>query len=109
MQEVFGRQFEHDDVPALANAFLKQLEGLDPRGLLQSLSYTAGGMGIVLLMLLLLLIILYFACIWPTHSLPVTLWKTALFNNLKKKREDVEIWRLCYKMQGSCHPRQGRC
>lgn len=85
IQEVFGRQFEHDDVPALADAFLKQLEGLDPRGLLQSLSHTAGGMGIVLLVLLLLLIILYFTCIRPTHNSLVTLWKAVLIKNLKKK------------------------
>ena len=94
IKKVFGRQFEHDDVLALAEAFLKQLEGLDPRGLWQSLSHTAGGMGIVLLMLLLLLIILYFTCIRPTHSSLITLWKAVLFKKSKEKRR--KLWRFGY-------------
>ncbi|KAF3819515.1 hypothetical protein GH733_015024 [Mirounga leonina] len=47
IQEVFGRPFETEDAATLANLLLKQLKGLDPKGIIQSLGHTAGGMGLV--------------------------------------------------------------
>ncbi|KAM5150350.1 endogenous retrovirus group K member 13-1 Env polyprotein-like [Callospermophilus lateralis] len=43
--EVFGKGFQHNDAAQIAEVFLKQLEGLDPKGIIQSLSHTAGGQG----------------------------------------------------------------
>lgn len=90
IQEVFGRQFDHDDAPALAEAFLKQLEGLDQQSIMQSLTHTARGMGIVLVILLLCAILLYAICIRPTQSSMTTLWKAVLLKNLKKKEGNCE-------------------
>ncbi|XP_073746812.1 endogenous retrovirus group K member 13-1 Env polyprotein-like [Callorhinus ursinus] len=84
IQEIFGRPFETEDAATLADLFLKQLEGLDPKGIFQSLGHTAGGMGIVLLVVILCFMLLYFCYIKPSQNSMATLWKALLLKQKKK-------------------------
>ncbi|KAM5166282.1 endogenous retrovirus group K member 6 Env polyprotein-like isoform 4-T4 [Callospermophilus lateralis] len=86
--EVFGKGFQHNDAAQIAEVFLKQLEGLDPKGIIQSLSHTAGGEGIVLILILILFLLMYYACIKPSQSSVLTLWKAVLEKQKKKEGND---------------------
>ncbi|XP_044768246.1 endogenous retrovirus group K member 18 Env polyprotein-like isoform X2 [Neomonachus schauinslandi] len=93
VQEVFGKSFQTEDAANLADIFLKNLdkhlEGLDPKGIIQSLGHTAGGIGLVLLIIMVCLILLYFCHLRPTRSSLVTLWKAMLLQ--QKKKEGIEV------------------
>ncbi|XP_034849843.1 endogenous retrovirus group K member 13-1 Env polyprotein-like isoform X2 [Mirounga leonina] len=89
IQEVFGRPFETEDAATLANLLLKQLEGLDPKGIIQSLGHTAGGMGFVLLIVILCFMLLHFCYLKPSQNSMAILWRALLLK--QKKKEGIEM------------------
>lgn len=82
VQEIFGKTFQADDAANIADIFLenlnKHLEGLDPKGIIQSLGHTAGGIGFVLIILFCCLVFLYFCHLRPAQNSLATLWRAML-------------------------------
>nr|XP_035931415.1 endogenous retrovirus group K member 9 Env polyprotein-like isoform X1 [Halichoerus grypus]XP_035931416.1 endogenous retrovirus group K member 9 Env polyprotein-like isoform X2 [Halichoerus grypus] len=88
IQEIFGKPFENEDAATLAQSFLKQFEGLDPKGIIQSLGHTAGGIGISLIFVICCFLCMYVCFVRPSRKSIATLWWA--FLSKQKKKEGIE-------------------
>lgn len=85
IQEIFGKKIEKNSLDDIALMLSKKLEGLDPRGFVQSLTHTSGGVIITLIIMIILILILYKSLLHPMRQSVSTLWKEMLLKKLKKK------------------------